>query len=107
MTSVAYHLASSREHCQHQQQAITIADLIHTFSITSSVHPSTGGDRVSIYDIDDIDDAIETQWTNGFLTGPKPFPDAIEIRSEVRREGVERVGGEVGRDGGMDERMYE
>ena len=30
---------------------------------------------------EDIDSSIETAWTNGFLTAPKPFPLVITPRS--------------------------
>ena len=34
--------------------------------------------------MEDIDSSIETAWTNGFLTAPKPFPLVISPRSSQR-----------------------
>jgi hypothetical protein len=67
-------------------QIINIAKLVWAFSITPGTHPTTGA-RLAV---EDIDDAVETQWTNGFLTAPKPFPVKIEIRSAAHQAVVDR-----------------
>lgn len=83
--SAARLLACRAELIAHPQ-IINIAKLVWAFSITPGTHPTTGLRLAA----EDIDDAVETQWTNGFLTAPKPFPVAIEIRSAAHQAVVDR-----------------
>jgi hypothetical protein len=74
------------QHLAENSLIINIAKLVWAFSITPGVHSDTGARLAA----EEIDDAVETQWTNGFLTAPKPFPVAIEIRSAAHQAVVDR-----------------
>jgi hypothetical protein len=36
--------------------------------------------------VEDVNVDIATQWTDGFLIAPKPFPIRLSVRSEKHRE---------------------
>jgi len=40
--------------------------------------------------VEDVNVDIATQWTDGFLIAPKPFPIRLSVRSETRREVLDR-----------------
>lgn len=38
----------------------------------------------------EINDSIATEWTDGFLTAPKPYPVTLTVRTPQHREVIEK-----------------
>ena len=54
-----------------------MAKVVWAFDLSPGNNPETGK-KLST---EEVDSSIETAWTNGFLTAPKPFPVIISPRS--------------------------
>jgi hypothetical protein len=65
---------------------INISKLIWAFDILPGNDPITGRQLTH----EEVNDSMETQWTNGFLTAPKPFPVKLSLRSEKHGEVINR-----------------
>lgn len=59
-------------------QIINMSKLVWAFDIKPGLDATTGRQLSK----EEINDSVETQWTNGFLTAPKPFPVTLQVRSE-------------------------
>ena len=66
----------------NSQKAINIAKLVWAFDISPGKNEGTKHPPAH----NEVNDSVETQWTNGFLTAPKPFPLTIVLRSKRHRE---------------------
>lgn len=82
-----YAFGAGRRICPGQHLAensldINIAKLVWAFDIGPGTNLGTGRPISS----NEIDVDIETQWTDGFLIAPKPFPISLKVRSEKHRE---------------------
>ncbi|EON69256.1 hypothetical protein W97_08416 [Coniosporium apollinis CBS 100218] len=73
------------QHLAENSLRINMAKLVWAFSISPG--KDVNGKSLSK---DEIDDSIETQWTDGFLTAPKPFPITIRVRSPAHAEVIDR-----------------
>jgi hypothetical protein len=60
--------------------------VVWAFDILPGNDPITGRQLTR----EEISDSMETQWTNGFLTAPKPFPVKLSLRSEKHGEVINR-----------------
>jgi hypothetical protein len=67
-------------------QDINIAKIIWAFDIGPGIDQATGRELR----VEDVNVDIATQWTDGFLIAPKPFPIRLSIRSERHREVLDR-----------------
>ncbi|KAJ5851257.1 uncharacterized protein N7529_010642 [Penicillium soppii] len=73
-------------HLAENSLSINVAKILWAFDIRAGTDPSTGnqlrGEEVIV--------DIATQWTDGFLIAPKPFPIVMLLRSEKHREVLNR-----------------
>lgn len=69
-------------HLAENSLDINIAKIIWAFEIHPGTDPVTGQPMR----IDDINVDIKTQWTDGFLIAPKPFPISLRVRSNKHRK---------------------
>ncbi|CAG7977580.1 unnamed protein product [Penicillium salamii] len=73
-------------HLAENSLSINLAKILWAFDIRAGIDPSTGhqlqGEEVNV--------DIGTQWTDGFLIAPKPFPIVMLLRSEKHREVLNR-----------------
>lgn len=69
-------------HLAENSLDINIAKIIWAFEIRPGTDPVTGQPMR----IDDINVDIKTQWTDGFLIAPKPFPISLRVRSDKHRK---------------------
>jgi len=67
-------------------QLINIAKLVWAFDMTPGQDPVTG----ATLSVADTDDSIETAWTDGILTPPKPFPCDFDVRSAAHLGTINR-----------------
>jgi hypothetical protein len=67
-------------------QDINIAKIIWAFNIRAGTDPTTGRHLQD----EEVNVDVATQWTDGFLIAPKPFPIVMELRSEKHREVLRR-----------------
>ncbi|RAO70690.1 uncharacterized protein BHQ10_006702 [Talaromyces amestolkiae] len=82
-----YAFGAGRRICPGQHLAensldINVAKLVWAFDIRAGTDPVTGRPISS----NEINVDIETQWTDGFLIAPKPFPITLRVRSNKHRE---------------------
>lgn len=63
-----------------------MAKLVWAFNITAGKDAKTGRQLSK----EEVNDSVESQWTNGFLTAPKPFPVTFQLRSEMHRAIIEK-----------------
>ncbi|OJI89780.1 hypothetical protein ASPTUDRAFT_342428 [Aspergillus tubingensis CBS 134.48] len=73
-------------HLAESSLDINIAKIIWAFDISPGIDPATGQQMR----VEDVNVDIATQWTDGFLIAPKPFPIRLSVRSEKRREVLDR-----------------
>jgi len=59
---------------------------VWAFDITPGKDPVTG----ATLSVADIDDPIETAWSDGILTSPKPFPYDFRVRSAAHLKTINR-----------------
>ncbi|KAH0044244.1 putative cytochrome P450, partial [Aureobasidium melanogenum] len=73
------------QHLAENSLLINIAKLVWAFNITPGLHPQEG----RVLNKEEIDDSMETQWTDGFLTAPKPFPVMLKVRSAQHQQTID------------------
>ncbi|CAG8422833.1 unnamed protein product [Penicillium salamii] len=73
-------------HLAENSLSINIAKILWAFDIRAGTDPSTGNQLKG----EEVNVDIATQWTDGFLIAPKPFPIAMLLRSEKHREVLNR-----------------
>ncbi|KAJ5984813.1 hypothetical protein N7522_012009, partial [Penicillium canescens] len=74
-----FHLAENSLH-------INVAKVLWAFDIRAGTDPTTGRPLQA----EEVNVDIATQWTDGFLIAPKPFPIVMSLRSEKHREVLNR-----------------
>ncbi|KAJ6025148.1 cytochrome P450 [Penicillium canescens] len=74
-----FHLAENSLH-------INVAKVLWAFDIRAGTDPTTGRPLQA----EEVNVDIATQWTDGFLIAPKPFPIVMSLRSEKHREVLDR-----------------
>ena len=63
-----------------------MSKIVWAFNIVPGKDPETGRQLCS----EEIRDSVETEWTNGFLTAPKPFPVQLNVRSAEHQQTIDR-----------------
>ncbi|GES61731.1 cytochrome P450 [Aspergillus terreus] len=69
-------------HLAENSLDINIAKIIWAFDIRAGTDPTTGRDLQD----EEVNVDVATQWTDGFLIAPKPFPIVMKLRSQKHRE---------------------
>ncbi|KAG2419536.1 hypothetical protein HFD88_004332 [Aspergillus terreus] len=73
-------------HLAENSLDINIAKIIWAFDIRAGTDPTTGRHLQD----EEVNVDVATQWTDGFLIAPKPFPIVMKLRSEKHREALRR-----------------
>ncbi|KAH8801444.1 cytochrome P450 [Xylogone sp. PMI_703] len=86
-----YSFGAGRRICPGQHLAensllINVSKLVWAFYITPGNDTRTGASLSS----EDVRDSVETEWTNGFLIAPKPFPITLKVRSAQHQQIIDR-----------------
>ncbi|KAH7394687.1 cytochrome P450 [Pyrenochaeta sp. MPI-SDFR-AT-0127] len=74
------------QHLAENSLIINISKLVWAFNITPGIDPVSGAQLSK----EQVSDSIETAWTNGVLTAPKPFPVTLSVRSKKHQETIHR-----------------
>ncbi|KAK5203327.1 hypothetical protein LTR41_010970 [Exophiala xenobiotica] len=73
-------------HLAENSLIINMSKLVWVFDIGPGTDVDTGRQLLK----EEINDFVETAWTDGFLTAPKPFPVTLRVRSPAHKAVIDK-----------------